>query len=376
MKKNLLLFTSIIGLVLASIGPAHAYEFQIDNLTSSMHDGEPTVEFTVTGSTASKYSNCEALISVNPVLRVIHGKGIETLPLNAAWGSAVETQKVLANGLQCKARAMARVQYAFAGNESRMVHDLELVFGQYSKRISSITMLNRQAAPTPPQIILPTRASNTSEYLVLRFDKPFHQEFAVRSIQMEICKISDVCFTAPYVALLAKDGMSAEVIFDAQALKGESIDVSLTWWFTNALGKQNFARSKVVLNSIGANPSFKPKATFLKRFQDLKLAAEPRCKIVKSAATCSVKPEFRATMKSAVSSEGALPIPFTTTALVQTSLDSKSWKTIRRINLDTRKTTSFTAPVQLNKKENYIRVVPSGVNTKVSWDWLGKGFDY
>jgi hypothetical protein len=81
-------------------------------------------------------------------------------------------------------------------------------------------------------------------------------------------------------------------------------------------------------------------------------------------------------MKSAVSSEGALPIPFTTTALVQTSLDSKSWKTIRRINLDTRKTTSFTAPVQLNKKDNYIRVVPSGVNTKVSWDWLGKGFDY
>lgn len=374
--KKLLILIITLSLVASATTPANAYEFQIDSLASSTHDGSPTLEFAVSGTTATTFNSCEALLRVNPVLRIFHDKGSETLLLSAPWGTKVETLKVTTNGLNCRATAMERSQYRFASGQTRVVHDIELVFGKYSKTITGVTMLNRDFTPTAPTITSPVRASNVSDFMTLRFGEEFHKEFRVTSLELEICKVSSVCFSAPNVVSLATDGMSADVIFDAESLKGQSIEVALTWWFTNELGRQGYVTRKLVLNSSGANSAFKPTAGLLSKFPGLSFVSEPMCRVVKTKATCTVRPEFRAKMRSASNPEQLLPIPFSTTAVVQTSTDMKNWKTVGKVTIDTRKTASFKVPMQLGKESNYIRVTPSGIRTKPTWDILVRNFDY
>lgn len=371
LQRNLIsallaLVTTVMGISIPQ--SADAADFSVKTVSAPAHTGQLTLVFEVGGAIATKFANCNDLVStLRPVVMVTDDQGTSTLLVAAPWGQTVKTLMVLTDGLRCEIETAERDTYQFALAQESVSQTFELIFGIF-KAAGSTTMLNKNLLiPAKPQILSPTRGSTVGNVIQVALTDPFDSKFQVTSRRVEICV--EACVGNSNIGVYNFDNPTkAYVAFEADEFATKPLQILVTWTYKNPSGATNWVTNSVMVNAASVPTNSVVPLNVVRLFKSNALSTNFTCApIQKSQAktTCSITPTFSTVRLSAQASFE-----------IQKSFDGKAWSRVVQKKLLTNKRFSFVVPINKSKKVNYFRVVSKDLGLVDFPIFMLKGYVY
>jgi hypothetical protein len=341
--------------------PALGADFNISNVSVPPHAGVPTLTFDVTGAIAAKFSNCSDLMrTLGPIVKLTDDQGAKSLLVSASWGLTAKTLKIMSDGLSCEIRTAEADTYNFAPNQDSTPQTYELIFGTVSA-VGKTTILNSTLAPIAPQIVSPIRGQNVAGYAVVDFDSDLGSKFKVykrwiSASGTECCIASVGSFDEP---------LRAYILFDEKDAAGKTLEISATWFYTNASGANGYVSRSVTVNVDGSGSPKPIPQNVMAKVKRAKLRALFGCEWPKPGIqklNCSVRPKF--TIMTDIYDQLVLKDfsgTYSSKLKIQTSSNGKSWKTVRTLAYKAGAESKFSVPFYTKQPKNYLRVVSDGI---------------